>query len=185
MDGISGPWLVLKENSYCACHVPNMSVYVYKLSSMSLLLHWMRSVMTWCYVTTLEVCQAYGQILFRGQCCWKNFSVWRKQTSHCLCSLLSGCINKPLSSHSVPHFPLSEAHHAHCCTPTSNKLVICLQETHSSSVVRIVIRCPLLFCFTDPWKETCSMLCDLVSRDQWGCHFEFSSENSTGNGNPI
>ncbi len=122
-----GEFLLCKWCAKYAC------LCLYELQWTSLLfLCWMRSVMAWCYVTTLEVSQALRQTLFRGQCRWKNFSLWRKQTAHWLCSLLSGCINRPLTSPSVTPFPLSEAHHGRCCSPNSHKLVISLQEMCSN-----------------------------------------------------
>lgn len=64
-------------------------------------------LLAWCYAITLEVSQALGQILFRGQCCWNNFSMWNKQTAHWLCSLLSDCINRPSHHHQPFSYPFS------------------------------------------------------------------------------
>lgn len=129
----------------------------------------MMSVKAWCYVTMLEVGQAHGQTLFRGQCCWKNFSLWRKQTAHWLCSLLSGCINRPLTSLSVTLFPLSEAHWGRCRGPNSkNWSSVCRRYAQTNSVTRIYVNTktlslPLSFAHK---KNT---LLDLVSRGLWKC----------------
>lgn len=132
----------------------------------------MRSVLAWCDVSMVEVSQALSQALFRGHCCWKNFSLWRKQTAHWLCSLLSGCINGPLTSHSLTIF-LSLKHIVIAATvqiqqighPSTGSIT-------TNSVTRIHVKPPSLFLFFTRWQEQRrSMLRDPVSQDQWHCLF--------------
>lgn len=123
----------------------------------------MRSVMAWCYVTTLEVWQDLGKTLFRGQCRWKNFSPWRKQTAHWLCSLLSACINRPLTSHSVvlslKHIVVTAA-----VQIQTNWLSVCRGHAQTYSAARIRLKLPsFTLSLTNPHKQTRYMLRDLVS----------------------
>lgn len=94
---------------------------------------WMRSAITWGYVTTLEVGQDLCQTLFWGQHYWKNFSLWRKQTAHWLCSLLSGFINRLLTVRLLPLFPLSGTHYGHCCSPAS----FCRKHAHTNPITKM------------------------------------------------
>lgn len=130
---------------------------------MSLSLPQMRSVMAWCYVTTLEVWQDLGKTLFRGQCRWKNYSLWRKQTAHWLCSLLSACINRPLTSHSVilslKHIVVTASVQIQTNWPS-----VCRGHAQTNSAARIHLKLPsFTLSLTHPHKQTRYMLRDLAS----------------------
>lgn len=86
------------------------------------------SVTAECYVSMLDISRALSQTLFGDQRCWKNFSLWRKQTAHWLCSLLSGCINRPPTSFSGPLLSPSET--VHIQTRSSSDCRRTLGNTH-------------------------------------------------------
>lgn len=97
-----------------------------------------------CYVTMLEVSGAVGQIPSRGQRCWKNFPLWRKQTALWPCSLLSGCINRPLTSLCVTLLPLSLKHilAAAAVQIHTNYSWLCREGTQTNAFARIRVKSP-------------------------------------------
>ena len=148
----------------CAC------LCLHLLWSMSISLSQIRSVMAWCYVTTLEVWQDLGKILRRGQCRWKNFSLWRKQTAHWLCSLLSACINRPLTSHSVirslKHIVVIASVQIQTNWPS-----VCRGHAQTNSAARIRLKLPsFTLSLTHPHKHVTSCV-TWSQRDQWSCPF--------------
>lgn len=136
-----------------------------------------RSVTAQCYVSMLDSSRVLSQRLFGDQCCWKNFSLWRKQTAHWLCSLLSGCINRPLTTLPPPFLI------ALWNCPHSNKFFIGLQE--DTRKYTVTPKLPPFLCLS------CILTNKHVLHIEWHGPVKLyltsvsCSANNTGRGNPI
>lgn len=103
------------------------------VSTWAFRLQWIGSVEAWGYVTMFEVELTISHTLFLRPALLKNYPLWRKQTAHWLCSLLSACISRLLTSPShtpVPPFPSFGTQHDWYGSLDWHKLVTTLQQTH-------------------------------------------------------
>lgn len=121
-----------------------------------------RSVTAQCYVSMSDSSRALSQRLFGDQCCWKNFSLWRKQTAHWLCSLLSGFINRPLTT-----LPLSPPFN--CPLKLSTSKQVLYWPTGGHKKIHTDTKAPSLpMSFMHPNKQT-----HITHRVTWTCEVVF------------